>query len=260
VFGGYEKMRPSILITAYKHPDLVENNIRRIRDTYTLLNNCPIVVVTTSEEDVGFYNMVKKYKDVHLIEFKDAPPYEPIWYGTSDQIAGWNYGISLSKRIFLSIEKGLNLIDELNSDVCLHLHSDSFWETGKEKILYNLMKEVYDKKLLFSGDLCIDDLNSSITKNTLFQPEGLIINVETAKKYNFNRLSRIWEGDFNSNNWGSIEMLIGQFAEFCLSGILICDKNTKHSEIYEEKVKIRLTRTYHGFFENGLVNINIKQR
>lgn len=253
-------MKTSILITAYKHPDLVESNIKRIRETYNILNDSQIVVVTTSEEDVGFYNMIKKYKDVHLIEFKDAPPYEPIWYGTSNQKSGWNYGISLSKRIFLSIEKGLDLIDNLNCDVCLHIHSDSYWETDKEQILYNLMKKVYEDKLLFSGDLCIDDLNSSVTKNTLFQPEGLIINIDMAKKYNFNKLSRIWDGEFISNNWGSIEMLIGQFAEFCLSGKLICDKNTEHSELYNQKINIRLTRTYHGNFENGLVNMKIKQR
>ena len=55
-------------------------------------------------------------------------------------------------------------------------------------------------------------------------------------------------------------MLIGQFAEFCLSGKLICDKNQDHSEIYNEKVNIRLIRTYHGSFENGLVNMKIIQR
>lgn len=253
-------MNPSILITAYKHPELVESNIKRIRETYNLLNNAPIVVVTTSEEDVGYYNMTKKYNNVYLIEFKDAPPYEPVWYGTSDQEPGWNYGISLSKRIFLSMEKGLDLISQLNSDVCLHLHSDSYWDSNKEKTLYDLMKEVHDKELLFSGDLCVDDLTSSVTKNTLFQPEGLIININIAKTYMFNKLSRIWDGDFNSNNWGSIEMLIGQFAEFCLSGILICNKNTEHSELYKEKIKIRLVRNYHGNFENGLVNMKIKQR
>ena len=59
------------LITTYKQE--VESNIIRIRQKYQHLNKCKIIVVTTSEEDIGFKKLEQKYQDIFVIEFNNAP-------------------------------------------------------------------------------------------------------------------------------------------------------------------------------------------
>jgi|LakMenEpi03Aug12_release.lakeMendotaPanAssembly.Ray.scaffolds.fasta_scaffold214537_2 hypothetical protein len=253
-------MKPCILITAYQLVDYVELNIQRIRNEYKLLNDVEIVIVSTSEVDVGYKEMVEKYEKVHLIEFPDAPKYEAIYYDNGYEPPSMNVGISLTKRIFLSMEKGLKKLDSLGCNICLHLHGDTYWDSKKEKNLYNILKEVYDGDLLFSGDLWDHDPNSGLDRYTLFHPQGLVIHIPNSKKYNFIEFNKIWNSSFVSKNYGSSEMLIGEYAEFCLSGKILKNEGEKHSEIYYKKVKVRDIIPHHGEFESGIVNFNIKQR
>jgi len=63
----------AFVITAYKQKNLVEENILRIQNEYKTLNEAKIIIVTTSEVDVGFKALEQKYKNVIVIEYPDAP-------------------------------------------------------------------------------------------------------------------------------------------------------------------------------------------
>jgi len=248
-------MNVGFLITAYKHLELVEQNINNIQQ-YQYLADSPIVIVTTSEEDIGFSSLEKKYKNVYVINFNNAPKYEEIGFKNTLPL----YGVSLAKRIFLSIEKGLKKHNDLKTDICVHLHSDSFWKKEFESNLILYCNDVYNNNILFSGDLCIEDNSSPITNSTHFHPEGLIINISEAIKWNFINLNRIWnDNTFDSHNFGSVEALIGQFAAYCVTRQLITSNIVINDEYYK-KVKARYTRPYHGEFCDGFVNLQITQR
>lgn len=248
-------MNIGFLITAYKLLHVVEDNIQVIQQ-YSKLYNSHIVVVTTAEEDVGFSVLETKYKNVHVIRFTDAPKYEAKSFRQTPPL----HGVSLAQRIFLSIEKGLKKHEKLNTDICIHVHSESYWVKEAEDILLQYCKEVHDEHLLFSGDLCEEDSHTPIATYTHFHPEGLIINIKKAKDLGFIELNRIWTDlNFNSHNFGSIEALIGQFALYCVTGQLILNKEPLN-DLYFKSVKARQTRPYHGVFKDGFVNVEIKQR
>ena len=247
-------MKSGFVITAYKQLDLCNNTINMIRKDYGALRNSPIVIITTSEEDIGFKKLENINDNIFVIEYKDAPPYEPINY-----LGRNHYGVNLSKRILISLQIGIEKLSELHTDVILHLHSDTYWQSDKIDFLVNYLKDVHENKLLFSGDLSVLDLNSPVSNDIHFEPEGLIINVNEATKYGFTKFENIWAGEFNTHNFGSIEAMIGQFAVWCLSKQTILSKDPLPS-IYREKVKIRSMRECHGVFDDGLVNQNIIQR
>ena len=118
--------------------------------------------------------------------------------------------------------------------------------------------------LIFSGDIDIHcDSTKIIPKNTHFHPEGLILNINECFKcgYGFT-FHNIWNDkcSFKTHNIASPEALLGQYAEYCLSGNNILKNTYKLSDIYKEKVKIRNYRTYHGEFDDGLVNMKTIQR
>lgn len=235
------------LITAYKQVELVEENIKRIQ-SYKHLNNSKIVVVTTSEVDVGFKKL-ESYNNVHIIENKEVPEYTDL--GT------------LSIRIYNSIQKGLFLLKDYDVDVCLHLHSDTYWSFDKEKKLLNYLYEVYNNNYLFSGDLDIHcEESSPLPKGVHFHPEGLIFNVSECYKYGYGfTFDKIWDDSygFKSHNYKSPEALLGQYAIFLLTKENIINKSKEIPKLYFDKVKVRNKRTYHGEFNDGLVNIKTKQ-
>lgn len=235
------------LITAYKQIELVRENINRIRNNYKILNNSDIIIVTTSEEDIGFKSL-EEYENVHVIEYKNAPPMLSF--------------CDLSKRIFNSIQFGLYMAKELEIDCVLHLHSDTYWEIHKENILFNYMNIVLDDNLLFSGDIDIHcEFNSPIPPNIHFHPEGIIFNIKECLKYGYGfTFDRIWKNDgFISHNICSPEALIGQYAIFCLSSENVIKSTDVIPYIYFQKIKIRNYRTYHGIFDDGLINLKTKQ-
>lgn len=239
-------MKKGFLITAYKQINLVEENIIRIKN-YKNLSDSIIVIVTTSEIDIGFKNL-EKYENVFVIEYKDAVPCDGI--------------LNLTKRIFNSIQKGMYLMKDLFVDVVLHIHSDTYWDENKENILINNFNDVINNNYLFSGDIDIHcESGAPIPKDIHFHPEGLIFNMNECIKYNFVfTLGELWDNnEFKSHNYGSPEALIGQFAIFCLSGENIISLNQTIPEIYFSKVKIRNYRTYHGTFSDGLINLKINQ-
>lgn len=247
-------MKTGFIITAYKQIDLCINTIDMIRNSYGLLKESPIIIITTSEEDIGFKELEDTDDNIYIIEYKDAPPYIAV-----DYLGISNYGVQLSKRILLSLQKGLYKAKELNIDVCLHLHSDTYWQSDKIYNLIKYMQDVYDNKLLFSGDLSLDDKNSPISEGIHFEPEGLIININESIKYNFINFENIWSSKFRTHNFGSIEAMIGQFALWCLSGEYLLSKDIIPN-IYKEKIRVRSTRPIHGVFEDGFVNQYTIQR
>jgi|GEM_PF-1566924 len=246
-------MKTGFIITAYKQIDLCTNTINMIRKDYGILKTSPIIIVTTSEEDIGFKELENINDNIFVIENKDVPRCTPVNY-----LGIEHYGFNLSKRILISLQKGLDKAIELNLDVIIHLHSDTYWQSNKIDILTEYLKDVYENKLLFSGDLSLIDVDSPITRDIHFEPEGLIINIKESVKCGFAKFENIWAGDFNSHNYGSIEAMIGQFAVWCLSKQTILS-NEPLPKIYREKVKIRQTRPCHGIFEDGLVNQKIIQ-
>lgn len=254
-------MKSGILITAYKHPELTERTIKSFRNDFKILNNIPIVVVTTSEIDVGFTDF-EKYENVYVIEYRDVPPYKIDSHIdiNMQESTDKNVGVSLAKRIFLSIERGLTKLKELGCDVCINLHGDTYWDYNKEGMLISYFNTVYNENLLLSGDLCLEDSNSPIPQITHWHPEGLIININESIKCEFNKLHKIWLSNFITHNWGSVEGLIGQFAVYSLTGISIIDKTIPLPNEYLSKVKVRNIRNYHGKFNDGLINELVKQR
>ena len=61
------------IITAYKQLRLTEQNVLNIRNNYNHLNSCPIIIVSTSEEDIGFDSISEKHDNIYVIKFFDAP-------------------------------------------------------------------------------------------------------------------------------------------------------------------------------------------
>jgi len=234
------------LITAYKQKDLCEKNIENIKEMFQ--ENCKIVIVSTSEDDIVFKEL-EKYENVSVIEFKDAPPYEGDF-------------CSLTKRILLSIEIGLKKLTELNVDYCLHLHSDTFWDANKKNILVDTFNDLIINDYLIIGDIdVLCDCVMAIPQNTHFHPEGLFINIKYSNEIGYSYFSNIFnDSGFLSHNFCSIEALISQYAIYCLSGENILTVNTYIPIIYFEKVKINLRRGYHGVFESGLINYLTIQR
>lgn len=248
-------MNFGFLITAYQTVDLVEENLKRIRGEYTILNNCPIVIVSTSEEDVGFSSLVEKYKNVYFINFSNAPPI------TIDSYRGFRHvQIGLGMRIFGSMELGMKKLIELDCDTIIHFHGDTYWVSEKENYLHQYAKELYESNALLSGDLCEEDGDGRLPNHTRFHPEALLINLKNAETTGYINLSEIFKDDnFVSDHWGCIEGLIAQFARYKLDGGTIFH-DTKLPQIYYRNLLSRNIRPYHGHFDDGLVNIPIKQR
>jgi hypothetical protein len=236
-------MKTGFLITAYKQIELVEQNIIRIKN-YKKLSNSIIVVVSTSEIDIGFKKL-ERYENVFVIEYMDAIPCNDLM-------------LNLAKRIFNSIQKGLLFMKDLSVEVVLHLHGDTYWDENKENNLLFNFNDVINNNYLISGDIDIhSEYNPLIPKNIHFHPEALIFNIKECIKYNYGfTLGELWDNkEFKSHNYASPEALIGQSLIFYLSGENIISPNQKIPQIYFEKVKIRNYRTYHGVFPDGLINL-----
>lgn len=233
------------LITAYKQKDLVIENIKKIK-SYKLFDKPKIIVVSTSEVDVGFKE-IEQYENVHFIDFKDAPQMSS--RATNEFV----------QRIFFSIRLGLIKAKELNVEKLLHLHSDTYWDPQKEINLYNIFLDLSNYMLIC--DICTaEDGSVANGKKIHIHPEGLFFNIKECDKYGYGfNFDKIWCSEFNSNNMASPEGLLGFYAIYCLSNKVIMDFNTEIPQIYYDKIKFLMLRDYHGIFDHGLCNIKTDQ-
>lgn len=256
---------PCFIITAYDQVDLVNDNIFRIRGLYPVeLSQCPVIVVSTFEEDL-FSTLLKRFDNTYFIHFKNAPGnpnsnFESL-INPKGNYTDWRAEF-LPPRILMSLQKGLKFAHQLNCTSALHLHSDTYWQPGKIKYFQNELKEI--KNLLFIGDLSYQNEKSAFLNRELpfgihFQPEGLHINIKEAINCGFADFSYIWNNEslFKTHNYGSIEAIIGQFAHFKLTGLNILNNFDHIKKVFHQRVKIRVVRDYHGSFSYGLVNLDI---
>ena len=233
------------LITAYKQKDLVIENIKRIQ-SYKLFDKPKIIVVSTSEVDLGFKE-IEQYENVHFIDFKDAPKMSS--RATKEFV----------QRILFSIRLGLIKAKELNIEKILHLHSDTYWDPEKENNLYNIFLHLSNYMLIC--DICIgEDASVANGKKIHIHPEGLFFNIKECYKYGYGfNFDKIWCSEFNCENMASPEGLLGFYAIYCLSNKVIMDFNTEIPQIYYDKIKFLMLRDYHGIFDHGLCNIKTDQ-
>ncbi len=261
------------LITAFQQIDLTRKNIERIRNEYKFLHNCDIIVVTTSPQDVGFDTLATDFKNVHVINFRDAPGTEGSTFVTksnapSQDMPGgiWRYNF-LAARILYSMKKGLVKAKELGLDAILHLHSDTYWQSDKESILVAEMYNVIDDNLLFSGD-CAESFerHKRIPPNMNFCPEGIIFNVGMCIRTGFSDFEKIYEGpnknfefvnkdEYWCKDYVGIEIILGTWAMWRLCGKNMLDVNDEVPELFRRKVKCRSVRAHHNSFPDGLVNL-----
>ncbi len=247
------------IITAYKQLDLVEENINRIRNRYKYLNNSVIIVVSTSEEKMGFKELEKKYENVFVIEYLNAPlqkgfilPKQGKWF--------------LPARILFSIRLGLLKAKKLKLGKVLHIHSDVCWDENKENNLLKIIDELNNYYVIADG--CIDERRINIVKKEYpddlvhLHPEGLFFNIDKCDKigYGFD-FDLIFSNDINfeMHNSDSIEAILIQFFIFCLTGKNIIKREQIVPKMIFDHIKINVMRTYHGDFEHGLINLKIKQ-
>ena len=125
-----------IIITAYKQIKLCQETIINFRNNFKVLNQNPIIVVSTSEVDCGFKEFEKSFPNVYVIRFYKANPIERVFH---DDL--W-----LVRRILTSIRLGFLKLDKLNVKYALHLHSDTSWNASKENVLLSYIQDVHENK------------------------------------------------------------------------------------------------------------------
>lgn len=266
-----------ILITAYQQVDFAEQQINYIRNQYKVLNDIPIIIVTTSEIDVGFKKL-EKYKKVYVVELKNAPGSEGSKFVTksnppcADPPGGyWRY-CYLAARILYAMQHGFWTARTLEITELVHLHTDTYWEADKEMNLVNDLINVRDEKLLFIGDVPTPvEVHKKLPPEISFCPEGMVFNLKECYQYRYgftfddiyktqNSQDKLVNGkQFYCTDYMSFETLSGQYAIWCLAKQNIFGPDSKVPQIFRDKVKTRLLRTHHGKFESGLINIETHQ-
>ena len=259
-----------ILITAYKELDRTENNIQRIRNKYGKYKDLPIIIVTTSETDVGFKNL-EKYTNVYVIEFKNAPGSKGSGFVSKSRqfinLPGdeWRFKY-IAARILFSIKLGIQKASDLKIKAVLHLHSDTYWDENKLDNLEIDFDLIINKDLLFIGDLSADFTRDKwLPYGTMFCPEGMIFNIDKCISTGYYEFDKIYVGPNKDNEWinkeeffcpdyPSIEKLLGGWAHFVLSGKVITKCEDELEQIYLNNINIRSVRVNHSKFDYGLVN------
>lgn len=279
----------AFLITAYKQVDLVEQNILRIRNEYKTLNNCFVIIVSTSEVDVGFAKLADKHRNLVIIEYPNAPSPSnkfvtksnttltsekkfsgskaPIFDNPDIFVPGgrWRYEY-IAARILMSMKAGFLIADSGGINTILHLHSDSWWKSDYEDNLINDIEKVRNENLLFYGDVSEPLDNGRWKPGFLFCPEGIVFNIDECRRFGYGfDFNEIYYDNENENgilnnkdqffcsDFSSTEPLLSEFALWKLTG-----KNYYEFDVipkvYYDKVKVRLRRQHHGEFSSGLCN------
>ncbi len=256
----------AFVITAYNDVCSTENNIKRIRQEYKKFNNSDIIVVTTAEINVGFKELEDCYENVHVIEFFDAPGNAACDWWVSPPCypaelergyISWRHEF-LPPRIILSVEKGLRLAHQLGNRYALHLHSDTYWLPTHEFELARQLTFMEHYGLMLITDISKDEEDS--VRGQCLLPEGLHIHPEgtiIALPSGFCDFHRVYDekSGFKSHCYGSSEALWGQFAIWCVTGKNILSWKDHIPQDYYKRVLLRTSRTYHGVFPFGLVNV-----
>jgi hypothetical protein len=257
-----------IIITAYKQKDLVEQNIIRIRKRYRLLDTLPIIVVSTSEENIGFEELQNSYDDIHFLEFPNAPGSSNCnWWKSRPNPSGylnWRHQF-LPPRILLSMQKGIQYAYDIGLKKILHLHSDTYF---KEENEVNLIKffNMLDQCMMICDTSSEDEGAAQevkiLPKMLHIHPEGLFLNLEKCKSIGYGfEFFKIFDPNsgFISHNYGSLEALIGQFCIWCLSHKNILKYEDEIPKEYFENVYFVCNRSYYEATQYGLVNIRGQQ-
>lgn len=238
-----------VLITAYENHKQVLDNIRHIR-SFKELKDIQICVVSTTENPQikeAFYNLVyaENVQPLTVIVWDTAPGNKSGIYLDKieklDYFQSWRHKY-LPARILLSIEKGLISLNNSGCNVGLHLHSDTFLNS------IQWIKERLDglKNLVAYWDLCLEDNGIYAPEGVHIHPEGILINITNAISSNFIYFSEIYESEFTHYNYGSIESLIGCWANYCIDGNPIMGPENKLGSNFNKLFKPILKRDYHG--------------
>ena len=248
------------IITAYKQLRLTEQNVLNIRNNYNHLNSCPIIIVSTSEEDIGFDSISEKHDNIYVIKFFDAPgSLKNSWYNFKPHEYNCWRGNFLPPRILMSIEKALVLARSLGMKKALHLHSDTMWDANREDFLLEAIEKLDNYTLM-------GDAHSRDDGDPLYvHPEGLFFNIEKCYDcgYGFT-FSSIFKDDsaFKIDNYHGTEASVALYLAWCLTGknIYITKKN-KHliPDEYKKEFSINLYRGWHGAFPHGMINLPQEQ-
>jgi len=245
------------LITCYRQLEYTCMNINQIRSLKNFKYS-PIFVVSTCE-DPGFRVLEKSFKNVHVIEYRNAPN-EDNWFFLPTIQDSWRNRF-LPPRILFSIQNGIRLSFCHGINRLIHLHSDTYWEIEKENSLIDIFEELTDYSII--GDLSCNEENTNTTpKGVCLHPEGLFFNLERCFKHGYGfHFWKIFKEElgFKTHNYGAIEPLLGQSLHWFLTDKNILTKDDKIEELYTKELKIIMKRDYHGIFDHGLVNLPGKQ-
>lgn len=240
-------------ISAFRQVDLTEKNILNIRNNFTELKDCPIIVTSTAPEDPGFGNLAHKYKDVYFLHFDSAPGNPHVIWKSRQTHPEWRIEY-LPPRILLPIQHVMRFVYSCGSKFMLHLHSDSFWNPRAEDMLLHETEHLKCFKIMFRGDLsALTDDVGAIPRGTHFQPEGLLFNLEECYRWGYGfDFHEIWDegSGFASHNYCALEALFGQFAAWKLTGACVTKPDDVLPHIYREKVSVRCKRIFHGEFSH----------
>lgn len=239
-----------ILITAYNDFNQVLENIRHIR-SFPKIGKSEIVVISTAHQQNivdSFYNM--SYSTgvqpltVKVIDVPGNPNNE--WEPPSQEYISWRHKY-LSPRIFKSFDIGFNLLDLLNCDIGLNLHSDTFLQRNYEDVLLNEIEECSTIGAIW--DICKEDSGNQLHVH----PENIMINLRFWKTHHLLPISNCYHSNFKAWNWGCIEGLIGGWAYYKLTGISP-ESNSETTEEFKTLFKTRIIRDYHGNFPH-IINL-----
>ena len=241
-------------ISCYRQVDLALQNIGNIRNNFKTLGQCPILVTSTSPDEVGFSDFPSEHEGVYVRLFNHAPGNPGVPWKSRQTHPEWRLEY-LPPRIFIPIMEALSIAYMTGTKFVLHLHSDSFWMPDAEQLLIDECEMLEKENLLFRGDLShLTDHVGAIPPGTHFQPEFLLFNVAECHKYGYGfKFREIWDdkSGFESHNYCAIEALFGQFAAWKLTGNSITKPDDVIPDIYKEKVSVRCERGFHGFFKHG---------
>jgi hypothetical protein len=244
------------LITAFEQEKLCEIGIQRIRN-YKKLGNCPIHIVTTSENPKLFKYLEKDYPRVWVHNYIEAPGNKGSEWTTKRQVGDY----VLPARIFNSMEIGCNALADLGYKRCVHIHTDSWFELESELLLrLDIIKEKY-----VVADLSLEDevsaaFNKVAPAGLCLHVEGLILNLDRLATTGYLDFSHIFHNpQFDAHDWKSIESLLGQWLIFCMTGKNITKYADQIPREYFDWVFFGLNRNYHAMFSNGFCNLPGKQ-
>lgn len=244
-----------ILITAYENVEQVLENIKHIRKNFTYINKCSIVVISTTEKEEikqKFVNLLytEGLQPLIVKVLYNVPGNPGVKWERPDfeTAINWRHRY-LGGRIFKSISHGFNLLYDMDIEVGLHLHSDTFLKQSYEQTLLEEMENVQDGYLGY-WDLCIEDTGTGVHVH----PEGILWHLPGCKECGIIDIFSCFDNsDFKCWNFGSIEALIGSWCNYrlCNKNIGIDDRGC--SQFYAD-FKVRCKRPYHGDFEH-IINL-----